>query len=71
MLEAKEIGRRLAKLRGDMSRGDVAKIVGVSVSAISMYENGTRIPRDSTKVKFSELYHMSVQEIFFKEKCHI
>lgn len=65
MRTAKEIGKKLVELRGDRSREEVAVAVGVSVSAISMYENGERIPRDSIKVKFADLYKRTVQEIFF------
>lgn len=71
MLNAKEIGRRLVKLRGNTSRDVVAKAVGISVSAISMYENGERIPRDEIKIKLANFYKKSVQEIFFDQKCHI
>lgn len=69
LLSAKEIGKRLYELRGNMRREDVAKAIGVSVSAISMYENGERIPRDSVKVKIAEFYKKTVQEIFFDPKC--
>ncbi|KYG86691.1 XRE family transcriptional regulator [Ruminococcus sp. DSM 100440] len=71
MLSAKEIGKRLYELRGNIPREDVAKAIGVSVSAISMYENGDRIPRDSVKVKIAEFYKKTVQEIFFDLKCHV
>lgn len=60
-----KIAERLQKLRGDKSREEVANAIGVSVSAIAMYENGERIPRDLIKVKFAEYYGKSVQEIFF------
>ena len=65
MINAKEIGERLVKLRGTTSRDAVAKAVGISISAISMYENGERIPRDAIKIKLAEFYKKSVQEIFF------
>lgn len=71
MIDSKEIGRRLQKLRGDMSRETVARMVGTSVSAISMYENGERIPRDDIKIKLATLYEKGVQDIFFDEECHI
>ena len=61
----KKIAERLTKLRGDRSREDVAKAIGVSVSAICMYENGTRIPRDNIKIKIAQFYNRSVQDIFF------
>ena len=65
MKAAKEIAKMLVELRGERSREEVAKAVGVSISAISMYENGERVPRDDVKVKIANLYHKSVQEIFF------
>ena len=67
---AKEIGKRLTKLRGKKSRKEVAKAVGVSVSAISMYENGDRTPRDSVKIKLANFYGKTVQEIFFTQNNH-
>lgn len=71
VLNAKEIGERLVKLRGTTPREAVAKAIGISVSAISMYENGERIPRDAIKIKLAEFYGKSVQEIFFDQKCHV
>lgn len=59
------IARRLVELRGNESRETVAAAVGVSISAISMYENGERIPRDDVKIRFAKYYKKSVQEIFF------
>ena len=44
----------------------VAKAIGVSVSALAMYENGARIPRDETKRRIAEHYGRSVGEIFFE-----
>lgn len=64
-MNAKIIGERLLKLRGDKSREDVAQAVGVSVSAMSMYENGERIPRDRIKMRLADFYGQTVQEIFF------
>lgn len=71
VLNAKEIGERLVKLRGTTPREAVAKAIGISVSAISMYENGERIPRDAIKIKLAEFYGKSVQEIFFDQECHV
>ena len=71
MIEAKEIGRRLTALRGDISREELANAIGISVSAVSMYENGERIPRDDIKIKIANFFKRSVQEIFFDKKCHI
>ena len=70
MPNAKEVGIRLSQLRGDISREKLANDIGVSVSALSMYENGERIPRDAIKIKIAEYFGRSVQEIFFDPKCH-
>ncbi len=71
MVEAKEIGRRLAAIRGCMPRDELAKAIGISVSAISMYENGERVPRDDIKIKIANFFGRSVQEIFFDKECHV
>ena len=59
------IAHKLVELRGERSREEVAKAIGVSISAISMYENGDRIPRDNIKIKIAEYYKKTVGEIFF------
>lgn len=60
-----EIAERLREARGDIPREIVAKAVGVTISAISMYENGQRIPRDEIKVKLADYYQTTVQDLFF------
>ena len=64
-MDMKVIGKRLRELRGNLSRKKVADIIGVSVSALAMYECGERIPRDEVKIKIAELYGKSVGAIFF------
>ena len=59
------IAERLIKARGKKRREDVAAAVGVSVSAIAMYENGERVPRDETKIKLADYYQTTVQKLFF------
>lgn len=65
MPDSKVIGARLRALRGNLTQTFVAKHLGVSTSAINMYENGERIPSDKIKVKYVELFGHSVQSIFF------
>ena len=65
------VAEKLIKLRGSKSREEVARAIGVSVSAISMYENGERVPRDDIKVELAKYYNRTVQEIFFDLECHI
>lgn len=64
-MDAKAIGERLQKLRGDKTQEAVAKELGVSPSAVGMYENGERIPRDDVKIRIAAYYGKSVSEIFF------
>lgn len=59
------VAERLVLARGDRRREEVASAVGVSLSAIAMYENGERVPRDETKIKLAAYYGMTVQELFF------
>lgn len=66
-IDSVKIGKRLTELRGNRSREQVSKALEISISAISMYERGERIPRDDIKVRISNYYKKSVQEIFFKE----
>ena len=64
------VAERLIKARGSRRREEVAAAVGVSLSAIAMYENGERVPRDETKVKIADYFGMTVQELFFDQTCH-
>ena len=59
------VAERLIKARGNKKREEVAAAIGVSLSAITMYENGERVPRDETKIKLAEYYNKTVQELFF------
>lgn len=59
------IGNRLVALRGEKSRAEVAEAVGVSVSALQMYENGERVPRDEIKIKLAGYYNQTVESIFY------
>ena len=61
------IGQKLIFLRGCKSREEVAKNLGISVSALQMSENGQRMPKDEIKIKIAEIYCSSVQNIFFEK----
>lgn len=58
-------GEKLRKLRGNKTMDEVAEAVGVSRSAIAMYESEERIPRDEIKIRLALYYKKSVQYIFF------
>lgn len=66
-MTAKEIGSKLAQLRGSTPRAVVAEAVGVSNSAMQMYENGERVPRDETKIALAAFFHTTVGSLFFGE----
>lgn len=59
------IAERLIQARGDRRREDVANAVGISISALSMYECGQRVPRDDVKVRLADHYKTTVQKLFF------
>jgi len=61
------MGETLKKLRGSRTQAEVAKALGISISALSMYENGERIPRDEVKKRVAEYYGRTVQHIFFRQ----
>lgn len=64
------IAKRLIELRGDASREETAQIIGISLSALQMYENAQRIPKDTIKVRIAQHYKKTVQEIFFDPEPH-
>ena len=69
-MNAQRIGKRLAELRGETSRERVASDLGISVSALGMYECGARIPRDETKIELAAYFGTTVGSLFFDEDCH-
>lgn len=66
-MNRKQIARRLVGLRGNRTREETAKAVGISVSALGMYETGRRIPQDEIKIRFARYFGVTVQEIFFAD----
>ena len=62
-----DLGKRLKELRGDRNREKVAEAVGISASALGMYECNKRIPRDDVKKKLADFYNVSIQQLFFED----
>ncbi|MDR6226639.1 helix-turn-helix domain-containing protein [Desmospora profundinema] len=60
------MARKLVHLRGARSRTEVAGQLHISVSALQMYENGRRVPRDDIKVKLAQYYGVSVEYLFYQ-----
>lgn len=61
-------GEKLRKLRGNRSQAEIAELLGVSTSAISMYELDERVPRRETMKAISRLFDVSVEELFFADE---
>lgn len=66
-MDNKAIGRKLHTLRGVLDAKTVADALGISTSALFMYERGERIPRDQIKKRIAQYFGKSVEEIFFAE----
>ena len=58
------MNEKLIELRGNRSQEEVAKALGISVSALSMYEQGNRIPRDEIKIRMAKYYNISIDALF-------
>lgn len=63
------IGQRIKALREELgiSREQFSNEVGITLSAVSMYENGQRIPRDEIKVKIARVLKTSIEALFFTD----
>ena len=61
------MAERLVQARAGRNRKSVCDAVGISLSALSMYENGMRVPRDKSKIRLAQVYQTSVQDLFFPE----
>lgn len=64
-MNSEKIAARLIALRGSQSREKTAADLGISLSAVTMYEKGQRIPRDEIKEKIADYYGVSIEDIFF------
>jgi len=67
MLDAKVIGERIKKLREDnhLSRSELCNAADISLSALTMYETGQRVPRDEVKLRLSRCLNTSLEGLFY------
>ena len=67
-----QIGKRLQNLRTErgLTETALAKELGISQSAITMYESGRRIPRDEIKIKIAAYFAKPIESIFYPKKQH-
>lgn len=68
IVDSKQIGQRLRALRGEKSLDVVADDIGISRSALNMYELGDRVPRDQRKILLAEYYGVSMEQLFFSKE---
>ncbi len=64
-MDAKQIGEKLRRLRGNRTIQTVSDGTGLGWSTICMYELGRRIPEDDNKLILANYYNVSVQELFY------
>lgn len=64
------VGKKLATLRGTKTQEEVAKACDISVSALSMYEQDERTPRDEVKIRLASYYGVSIESLFFAKDNH-
>lgn len=50
---------------------EAAESIGISQSAIAMYESGARVPRDEIKIRIAKHYGLTVEAIFYPQEQHV
>lgn len=65
-LDSKKIAEKLIGLRTEkgLTQQQLADFLGISVSAVTNYELGIRIPRDEIKIRYAKFFNRSVSDIF-------
>lgn len=63
-------GAKLRELRGDKTQQDVADGIGITKSALAMYERDERVPRDEVKKRIADYYGVSILFLFFNGSEH-
>lgn len=53
------------RLKANKTQEQVAKELDISRSALNSYELGQRVPRDAVKIKLSNYFGISIEELFF------
>ena len=64
-MDMKQAGEKLKELRGCRTQTGVARAVGITPSALSMYESGERVPRDEVKERLCAYYRVPVASVFY------
>lgn len=64
-MDKNKIANNIRNIRGNASKKEFADTLNLSISAVSLYESGKRIPKDDIKIRIAQYAHKSVEEIFF------
>ena len=63
-------GAKLRQLRGEKTQLEAAMGIGITKSALAMYERDERIPRDEVKKRIADYYGVSILFLFFNGSEH-
>lgn len=63
-------GAKLKQLRGEKTQQEAAEGIGITKSALAMYERDERVPRDEVKIRIADYYGVSVMFLFFNGAEH-
>ena len=64
------ISSKLRELRGTKTRKEVADATYITISALTNYECGCRIPRDDVKKRLADYFGVTVDELFYCPANH-
>lgn len=70
VIDKEKMAEKLKQYRGEKTQKEVCLDVGITPSALAMYETGERVPRDEIKVILANYYHTTINELFFNLKVH-
>lgn len=63
-------GAKLKELRGCKSQQQTADEIGITKSALAMYERDERVPRDEVKKRIADYYGVSLMSLFYNQIEH-
>lgn len=66
-MNAKKIAKQIKKLREEkgLTMTELSKLTGITISSLSHYESGYRIPSDENKVLIARAFSTTIDEIFY------
>ena len=69
-IDGARIGKKIKEMRKQkgITAEELAKEIGTSASAVTMYEIGQRIPRDEIKIRIADFFASPVESIFYPMK---